>query len=202
MPPVAYAGFWRRLGALLLDLLITTVLGLPFLLLPGAGWITGLLVWWLYFPFFNSSALQGTPGKIYLGLAVTDEAGSRLRFRSAAIRELLEIVSGLLLGLGYLLNLFTPRRQTFHDLLAGTLVVRRPVPELIDLWGAWRDEFQRVFRLRVAEPTPGGPPAPSPVAPEPRAVLADLETLHRLHLSGALTEEEYQRKKAELLARV
>ena len=207
-PPIdhfIHAGFWRRFAAFLIDGFAVAVLNVPFLLFPGAQWITGIVVWWLYYPFFNSSALQGTPGKVYLGLAVTDEGGRRIGFRTAAIRELAEILSALMLGLGYFFNVFTDRRQALHDLIAGTLVLRRPVPESIDLWGAWKSEFQRVLRLSspAAFPPSSTPVASSSVTSATSASpLADLEALHRLRAIGALTEEEYQRKKSELLARI
>jgi len=141
-----YAGFWRRVLAWLLDSLILWV---PEFLLETAtarqvlliaspllsslqsqladflvACIVSALVWWLYTAFFLSSAWQATPGKRMAGIKVTDLEGRRITLGRASLRFLLELISGLLLGIGYLLGGITPKKQTLHDLIAGTLVLK------------------------------------------------------------------------------
>ncbi len=63
-------------------------------------------------------------GKHLCGIKVVGLDGERLSFRRALLRNLAKIVSALPLGIGYLLAVFTERRQVLHDMLAGAVVVR------------------------------------------------------------------------------
>src|SRR5690242_10726363 len=86
-----------------------------------AAWVVG----WLYFAAQESSGWMGTLGKRAMGLAVQGVDGRQLSFSRASIRYVGRWASGLFFGLGYLLALFNEKRQTLHDLLAGTVVVQR-----------------------------------------------------------------------------
>ena len=147
---VPYAGFWRRFVAAFLDGLILTFVTFPlqwFLHAPVFGWVnadtlsfeemmamisasiasivmSGLCAW-LYFALLESSKLQGTLGKAALNIRVTDLDGRRISFGRATGRHFGKWLSGVILMIGYLIQPFTRRRQALHDLLAGTLVVRR-----------------------------------------------------------------------------
>ena len=60
----------------------------------------------------------------------TAPRASRISFGRATGRYAAQWVSALLCGLGYLLNLWTRRRQTLHDLAAGCLLARaQALPE-------------------------------------------------------------------------
>jgi len=80
---------------------------------------------WLYYAGLESSAWQGTVGKRLLRIVVTDQYGRRIQFGRATGRFFAKIVSALVLLVGYLMVLFSERRQGLHDLMAGTLVVRQ-----------------------------------------------------------------------------
>jgi uncharacterized RDD family membrane protein YckC len=80
---------------------------------------------WLYEAGFTSSARQATPGKMALSLVVTDLAESRISFGRASGRHFAKYLSSFTLLIGYLIQPFTEKRQALHDLLAGTLVVRK-----------------------------------------------------------------------------
>jgi uncharacterized RDD family membrane protein YckC len=68
---------------------------------------------------------QGTPGKLVLGLRIVDaETGATPPVNRLVLRYVGYLVSALPLGLGYLWALWDPRRQGWHDKMAGTLVVR------------------------------------------------------------------------------
>jgi Tfp pilus assembly protein PilE len=58
-------------------------------------------------------------------LKVTHLNGERIGFFRALWRVVTSIVSGLILGVGFLVAAFTERRQALHDIFASTLVVRR-----------------------------------------------------------------------------
>jgi uncharacterized RDD family membrane protein YckC len=87
-------------------------------------WFEALLVLF-YAPLMESSRLHATVGKLALALQVQRKDGSELGFARAFLRNLAEALCILSLTLGYLIALFTTRRQALHDLLAGTVVVER-----------------------------------------------------------------------------
>ena len=150
-PPPDYAGFWNRAAAAIVDFIITTVgsgliIGpiLVFIVFSGAGrsgdagemeallpviqgLIQGvnLLGGWLYFALMESSRFQGTLGKMAVQIKVTDLEGNRLTFGRATGRHFGKIVSGLTLGIGYIMAAFTEKKQGLHDIMAGCLVVRK-----------------------------------------------------------------------------
>jgi uncharacterized RDD family membrane protein YckC len=181
-----YASIGRRFVAMLLD---GGMAGLVAFLLNAAVPVGGaLLVLVLYAPIFESSELRATLGKYWMGVQVVDLSGGRITFRAALIRTFMRLVSGMLLFAGHLLAFFTERRQALHDLVSDTVVIygrseRAPVD-------AWVDQLKAVFRgVTMSSPEPAG-----------SARLVELERLHALRVQGALTEEEFQREKARLLA--
>ena len=84
-----------------------------------------LVIDWLYFAKFESGPMQATLGKRILGLKVTDEEGRRIGFGRASGRFFGKIVSLLTLYIGFIMAAFTDRKQALHDMIAGTLVVKR-----------------------------------------------------------------------------
>jgi uncharacterized RDD family membrane protein YckC len=68
-----------------------------------------------------------TPGKSVLGLRIVDaETGGAPTLGRFALRYIGYLVSALPFGLGYLWALWDPRRQGWHDKMAGTVVIRDP----------------------------------------------------------------------------
>jgi uncharacterized RDD family membrane protein YckC len=80
---------------------------------------------WLYFALMESSAKQGTLGKMALGIIVTDMNGNRLSFGRATGRYFGKILSGMILCIGYIMAGFTEKKQALHDMIAGCLVVNK-----------------------------------------------------------------------------
>jgi uncharacterized RDD family membrane protein YckC len=139
-----YAGFWRRVGALVIDGVIFTV----FQMILMAVFIGGIaaseagedaataamlivniviiVAMWLYFALMESSSKQATLGKMMVGAVVTDADGNRISFGRATGRYFGKMVSGIILGIGYLMVAFTQRKQGLHDIMAGCLVIRKP----------------------------------------------------------------------------
>lgn len=87
------------------------------------AWIIGIAVSWLYFSLFESSEKQATPGKMAVGLVVTDLSGDRLGFGQATGRHFSKIISSLTLFIGYLAPLWTSKKQALHDIVSGCLVI-------------------------------------------------------------------------------
>lgn len=95
------------------------------------SWV-GLLsafITFFYFASWKSSRFQATPGKITMGIRVTDALGLRLSFWRAAGRYVNKILSDLTLLIGYIMAGTTPKKQALHDELADTLVIRSQVPK-------------------------------------------------------------------------
>ena len=141
---VTYAGFWKRFVAVFIDGLITGVVGfviglvMMIVLLAAASFdseaaaqfqvfsnLIGLIIGWLYFAGFESSALQATPGKMALGIVVTDLDGNRIGFLRATGRYFAKILSVLTFMIGYIMAGLTARKQALHDMIAGCLVINK-----------------------------------------------------------------------------
>jgi uncharacterized RDD family membrane protein YckC len=147
---VVYSGFWRRFGAVLIDWLVLWF-GLFAISLAGgfsaavvgtggdagAGFPLIILAFWLvmpwmYFALMECSKLQGTLGKLAVGVKVTDLAGQRIGFGRATGRYWSRLISQMLLYIGYVMAAFTARKQALHDMMAGTVVIlRSPSPEAV-----------------------------------------------------------------------
>ena len=89
------------------------------------SYISSIISNWLYFTLFESSSLQATPGKMALGIIVTDLSGNRISFARANGRYWGKTLTGLTLGIGWIMAGFTRKKQALHDILAGTLVVKK-----------------------------------------------------------------------------
>ena len=120
-----YAGFWMRVGAYVLDILILLIpLGL-LSLIPILGVVGNIVGLWLYFALQESSERQATIGKRALNIYVTDQQGRRISFGQATGRHFAKFLSGFILCIGYMMAGFTQKKQALHDMIAGTLVMRR-----------------------------------------------------------------------------
>ncbi|MBI1812856.1 RDD family protein [Candidatus Peregrinibacteria bacterium] len=132
-----YAGFWLRVGASSIDGILVQIVVLLIGIATGQlqDWLTpsgvssGANLWvflvsLVYFTAMESSSAQATVGKMLLHIAVTDLSGRQISVWRAATRQLGKILSGLVLGIGFLMAGFTQKKQALHDMLARTLVVR------------------------------------------------------------------------------
>jgi uncharacterized RDD family membrane protein YckC len=149
-----YVGFWPRVWASIIDSLLVTVILLPLFtrifgveksaddllgLLSQSGgsiflqllqpdgtvdflvsWVLpalAVIVFWRY--------RQATPGKMAISARIVDaKTGGAPTTQQLIVRYLGYFVSTIPLGLGLLWVAFDPRKQGWHDKLAGTVVVR------------------------------------------------------------------------------
>lgn len=122
----SYAGFWIRLLAWAIDLTILFLIGLLLSCVINIGAIfVSTIIAWLYFALFDSSSARGTLGKQLFGLKVSDTSGNKITFLRASLRFAGRLLNTCILGLGYLLIVFTERKQGLHDMIAQTIVLRR-----------------------------------------------------------------------------
>jgi uncharacterized RDD family membrane protein YckC len=86
----------------------------------GLGFIIGVAYNWFFWTRWNGQ----TPGKRMMGLRVIKADGSEMSDIDALIRGVGYYISGLMMGLGYIWALFDDEKRTWHDMFAGTLVVK------------------------------------------------------------------------------
>jgi uncharacterized RDD family membrane protein YckC len=121
-----YAGFWVRVCAWLIDWIVVSVgTGIVLTLTFGGGIPFVFLGQWLYEAFMQSSSWQATLGKRAFNMVVIGMNGERISFARATGRYFAKWISALLLGFGFVMVAFTPRKQGLHDMIAETLVVNR-----------------------------------------------------------------------------
>jgi uncharacterized RDD family membrane protein YckC len=143
--PVKYAGFWIRLLAYAIDMVLVYILaavvgmvivGISFLFgglntgdspesslvlqaLPLTVLIGVVLV---YYTFFQSRAWQATPGKRICRIHIIRQDGGRVSGLLALGRYLSYLVSSLPLGLGFFMIGWTDQKKGLHDMICGTRV--------------------------------------------------------------------------------
>jgi uncharacterized RDD family membrane protein YckC len=128
VPILAAIGFGMFAGASTMDMSdpeATVGMAGTIMAMVGTYWILASCIQILYFTFMESSKLQATIGKLALGIIVTDLNGNKLDFGKAFIRNLCRIISNMTLLIGYIIAGFTEKRQALHDIIAGTLVIKK-----------------------------------------------------------------------------
>lgn len=130
-----YAGFWIRFAAYFIDGLILWVVNaaIGFVFVEGYSIMTptlpmqmlSLVSGILYFAFMESSTRQATLGKMAVGIKVCDTNGSQISFIKAVGRYLAKILSGIILGIGFMMAGWDDKKQGLHDKLANTYVYYR-----------------------------------------------------------------------------
>jgi uncharacterized RDD family membrane protein YckC len=145
---VGYGGFWIRVVAAIIDAIILRIVVAPISMIFGGVGLAGSMMGhvphvplallgggltfifllfgsWLYEAFMESSSYQATLGKMIFGMKVTDLNGNRISFERATGRHFAKWLSAMIFCIGYIMVGFTDRKQGLHDLLAGTLVLRK-----------------------------------------------------------------------------
>ncbi|MBF0633933.1 MAG: RDD family protein, partial [Nitrospinae bacterium] len=64
-----------------------------------------------------------TAGKYLMGVRVACDNGGQLGYSRAFVRSLSYFVSGFFLYIGFLLALFSKKKQALHDMISGTVVL-------------------------------------------------------------------------------
>jgi uncharacterized RDD family membrane protein YckC len=120
------ASFFRRFGAALLDgILVGIVSGiLQAIVGRGFGSLLALAVGIAYYAYLEGGPTGQTLGKKALGIRVLDlRTGGPIGFSRGVIRYFGRILSTIPLFLGYFWMLWDSEKQTWHDKLAGSVVV-------------------------------------------------------------------------------
>ncbi len=135
---MTYAGFWRRFFASLIDGIILYAIVMIFFgfLMNSANsnpnlvgsWLGGLQ-WPLTVAIYAYSIVfigwKGqTLGKQFLSIKVVTATGGQVSWVQAIVREVFKIVSSYALLLGYLWMLWDKDKQTWHDKVSKTYVIK------------------------------------------------------------------------------
>jgi len=97
-------------------------------------WRTAAIAWIVVYLLYETfgNAMGQTLGKKVFGIQVIALDGTRLGFGRSFLRALGYFVSTPLMNLGFLWSLFEPRSRTWHDLMAGSMVIdRNPKPPAV-----------------------------------------------------------------------
>jgi uncharacterized RDD family membrane protein YckC len=137
-----YAGFWIRVVAVVVDwfllfigqLLIMAVMSIAlfagdgseefvlawsaFMQLVQIAWVVSYETWFI-------GRFGATPGKMAVGIKVVRADGSRVTYLRAFARYFAKALSGLILGIGYLMAAFDEEKRGLHDHICDTRVVRK-----------------------------------------------------------------------------
>ncbi len=199
-----YAGFWKRFLAFVIDgfivFLISCVLIIPLYITP-----LSLILATLYKVIFETSPLRSTPGKSIMGLAVVRANGSTMTVKDSIVRFAVSFISSMFLFIGYLISLFNEKKQTFHDMVAGTVVIEETfaAPNYWSIFvNQWKILFSSAAQTYHESKTNTFETTARHVDPTPPTAAQSLEELYNLYKKGILTEEEYNTKKAEYLSRL
>ena len=133
-----YVGFWARVLATLIDSVLIMAITLPPLLaIYGLAYlendeaisgladilISNILPMILVILFWAKK--QATPGKMAVSARIVDaQTGKAPSVKQCVGRYFAYILSAIPLGLGFLWVAFDPKKQAWHDKLAGTVVVK------------------------------------------------------------------------------
>ena len=134
-----YVGFWPRLGATVIDSVFLSMIVYPLLytiygnqyftddrFIAGGGHFLvsyvlpaiAIIAFWVY--------RSATPGKMFIRATIVDAKTFLQPSKGQLIgRYFAYYLSTIPLGLGFLWIIWDPKKQGWHDKLAGTVVVRR-----------------------------------------------------------------------------
>jgi len=154
-PGIEFAGHGSRLVAYLLDSVLITVVVIAIAIVAGAVFVGGLTIddsgttasvsgpavvsaviaflvifaiSLVYFPYFWARGGQ-TPGMMPFRLRVVrDQDGGRIGWGTAWLRLLGMWAAAAVFYLGFIWIFIDGRRRGWHDLIAGTVVIRDPEP--------------------------------------------------------------------------
>lgn len=181
---MGYANHLKRILAFIIDsAIVFAVYGLAILLIGNAeGSRGGLMVlnmififaFLLYGAIFESGKWQATPGKRITGLKVTALNGGKISMGKGILRGIGKIVDTLTYGIGFVMILWTKKRQGLHDKIASTVTVS------VETDSSFFEEQGDVIMASGKE-----------------GKIAELENMRK---GGILTDEEYELAVSKLKA--
>lgn len=140
-----YAGFWIRLGATLIDVVVLLiVIAIPLTFIYGEEYWTGEKLYYGFWdgllnyvlPFIATIwfwlRFLGTPGKMLVKIKIVDaKSGSKMSVGQAIGRYFAYIISSIPFCLGFIWIGLDKKKQGWHDKIAGTVVIKNRKIETI-----------------------------------------------------------------------
>ncbi len=135
-----YAGFWIRFWAYVVDgaliqairAIVLIPMGFRLLEHPWSWWtladigemqFSSLAIALGYFAFFWTN-YGATPGKMLFGLKIVTPEGGPISLGQAVGRYFSMFLSGIVMGIGFLMAAWDDEKRALHDRLAETRVIR------------------------------------------------------------------------------
>lgn len=127
-----YGDLGKRIIASIIDSIIVSlsltiigyILGICFgIAIIVVAPIVGMVASWLYYILMEGGSWHATLGKRLMGLYVADANGNGITYSTAILRLIGKMLSGLILGIGYLMAFFNEQKQGLHDMIAKTYVL-------------------------------------------------------------------------------
>ena len=136
-----YAGFWIRLGAWFIDYIILAIISaviyLPMTILGvfsmdnPAVFVTFQLITTILnfvipaaYEIWFVGKYAATPGKMACKLKVVMADGGQLSYGRSVGRHFAKYISGLILGIGYIMAGFDDQKRALHDRICDTRVIK------------------------------------------------------------------------------
>lgn len=135
-----YGGFWIRVLAKILDtlfiqigsLIIGFIVGfiVP-LVAPGNAAAVSIaamalsLIIWLWYITYTVAKYGATPGKMIIGYKIVRTDGSKLTYLRAFARIWAEMLSAIILYIGYMMAGWDKEKRALHDIICDTRVVKK-----------------------------------------------------------------------------
>ncbi len=134
-----YAGFWKRGGARFIDGIILWIVNIAMFFAFGLSFfpvkqtaaeiplrtiltIVQYLISFGYEVFFIGK-FGATPGKMACNIKVINADGGKVSYLKALGRLFASILSGLILGIGYIMAAFDDEKRALHDRICNTRVI-------------------------------------------------------------------------------
>lgn len=114
-----YGGYWRRSFADFIDI---TLLSIVFTF-GEAGWSLKMLIYLAYMIGFKI-ARGATPGYMILGMKIVSINHQKVTVVQIVVRLISSFFSAFVIGLGFIAIVYDKNRQSWHDKIAGTYVIR------------------------------------------------------------------------------
>jgi uncharacterized RDD family membrane protein YckC len=130
------AGFWLRLRATFVDMMILLIFtgffgillslvyyAMPSEMLYDTGWMLWGVLCLLYNPLMESSKSQGSLGKLVFNFKVVDKDGVGLTFGHALLRFVAKLLSFALFFAGFIMIGLSDKKEGLHDMIVKTSVI-------------------------------------------------------------------------------
>ena len=134
-----YAGFWKRGGARFIDGIILWIVNMALFFAFGLSFFSvkqtaeeislrSILTIVLYiisfgYEVFFIGKFGATPGKMACSIKVINADGSKVSYLKALGRVFAYFLSGLILGIGYIMAAFDDEKRALHDRICNTRVI-------------------------------------------------------------------------------